>query len=94
MRLIMQADGEREFAVRTKNFQREQDSGNGESLAEIGTVVVDGRQEERDAIEVAKVWAREHPLEDVLVAKVETIISSRMPEIVQKNVSGKGVLPT
>lgn len=97
VRIIMPIEeGGREFAVRGKNSQREAHTGDGdhEALAEIGTVVVDGRRDELDAVEVAKIWARQHPLEDVYVAKVEQIISSRIPDIVQKNVSGKGVLPT
>lgn len=98
VRMVMPIEeGGREFAVRSKNTQREAPAGDGDheaALAEIGTVVVDGRRDELDAVEVAKIWARQHPLEDVYVAKVEQIISSRIPEIVQKNVSGKGVLPT
>lgn len=83
-----------QIGVKMKHTQRAAAANGGnEDQMEIGTFLIEGNNEEFKAKNLAEELARLNPTEDVLIAKVGTVVSSRAPEIYSKNVSEKGVLP-
>lgn len=93
--VIIDPDDGREVFVRVRFHRREhiEDQGSQAGAFEEGTIQVEGRDEEASAAKVARTMAREFPTEDVFVAKVTQVFSTTRPDIIEKKVSEKGVLP-
>lgn len=89
------ARDDREILIKAKMRQNEErvDEGMLSELLEIGTVMIDTKNAEKDATEVASRFAKMRPLEDVYIAKVTGVVSTAAPAVVFKSVSEKGVLP-